>query len=69
MKKADMEIEYHFWVRCPLCLTMLDFADADNESAFDFSSSIFNGSWDEVKGKIVSCSFCDQDFKIGEIEI
>ena len=69
MKKADIEIEYHFWVKCPICLTILDLADADNDSAFNISPSIFNNRWDTLKGKIVSCSFCDQDFKIGEVEI
>jgi len=69
MKQADMTIGYHFYVKCPLCGTVLDLADGDNDSDGEFSTPIFNNRWDDLRGKIVSCSFCDQDFQIREVEI
>ena len=68
MKKADITIGYHFWIRCPFCEKTLDLSDGDYDSDGEFSEPIFNNRWDSLKGKHINCVSCLSNFKIGEIE-
>ncbi len=67
-----MTIAFLDWsldVECPHCKEEVDLVqyDADHGDN-DFSTRIFNNRWDELRGWMVECPNCHNDFLIDRVE-
>jgi hypothetical protein len=61
-----VSLSYTLDIECPSCSKEIDLTDQDCEG--HYTTPIFNNRWDDLKGDIVQCDYCDHEFEITGVE-
>lgn len=67
MKKTNIDLDFHLWLKCPHCDQEMDWGTYDYEYDHPVIDNVFNNKWVDMNIQ-VECPFCEKDFIIENVE-
>jgi uncharacterized Zn-finger protein len=62
-------IDWSLNIDCPHCEEVVDLVQYESDIGDNsIAGRIFTNRWDEIKGHMVECPYCHQDFLIDRVE-